>query len=125
MGGGRLGGCEIPSKLTLPNAILPEPNDVEAELSGINAAGMAQVPATQQPQPVLSQGAFFRGACFCAAVGLAGIGMSGIIMAQGTEPLAPGEANAGNAPLRNNPMATNKAMIWRPRKLSIGDMIDA
>jgi len=85
---------------------------------------MAQVPATQQPQPVLSQGAFFIGVCFCAAVGAAGIGMSAIIiMAQGMGPLASSEANAGNAPPRLKPKATNKAMTWRP--LGIGRIISA
>lgn len=78
---------------------------------------MAHPPAMQQPQPLLSQGAFLTGACFWAVMELAGIDMPDII-AQGVDPPAPGMANAGNAPPRQNPMARNKAMIRRPRRMA-------
>ena len=84
---------------------------------------MAQVPARQQPQPVLSHGMFFTGACFCAATELAGIGMSGIIMEQGTGPAAPGAASEGNAPPRHNPKATSNAMIRRLKWRDIGVIV--
>jgi hypothetical protein len=109
----------MPSRLSSTKAILPEPNKIDAEPLAIASAGMAQAPATQQPQPVLSQGAFFMGACFWTATVLAGIGMSGIIMAQGARQLASLEANAGIAPPRHNPIVTSKAMIRRAKKRDI------
>lgn len=64
MGGGRLGGCEIRLPLSSTKAILPEPNKLDAEQLAIGRVGIAQVPATQHPQPVPSHGMFFIGACF-------------------------------------------------------------
>lgn len=81
---------------------------------------MAQVPATQQPQPELSQGAFFTGACFCAAIDPTAIGMSGIIIEQGIEAAFPGPAQTGAVPAKHNPRATSKATILRPTECAIG-----
>ena len=88
------------------------------DAAGISPVGMAQDPARQQPQPVLSHGMFFWGACFCAVVELAGIGMSGIII-EGDGPAALEAANDGNAPPRDNPRATSSAMTRRPTNFSI------
>ena len=74
---------------------------------------MAQVPATQQPQPVPSQGIFLTGACFCAIAGPAGIGISGIIMAHGVGPAAEGIAKLGAAPPKIKPKATSSVTIRR------------
>jgi len=123
MGGGRTGRREMPSRLPVRKDIPPDWRGVEAEISGINPDGMAQVPATQQPHPTLPQGAFFIGACFCASMDPAVSGISGIIIEHGIDPPAPGAASVGNAPPRQNPMAMNKAMMRCPKKLVIGPMI--
>jgi hypothetical protein len=84
---------------------------------------MAQVPATQQPHPELSQGAFFMGACFCAAIDPTDIGMPDIAIEQGIEAGLPGLAQTGATPARHKPRATRKAVIRRPKNRGIEDMV--
>jgi len=106
----------MPSRPSARKEISPNWHKVEAEALGINPDGMAQVPATQQPQPVLSHGAFFTGVCFCVGADAAGMGMTGI-MEHGIEPAAfPVPAQTGAALARQKPRATSRAVIRRPKK---------
>lgn len=102
---------------------MPDGSTATEKSSWIKAEGMAQVPATQQPQPVPSHGMFFNGACFAPVAAVPGMDIPDVIIAQGMEAALAGPAIKGTEPLRINPKATSKATIRCPTTFGISAIV--